>query len=404
MIDMSNDSGLFRTREQLEADGWRLGGNVFRKEEDGRLREHLPLYEAKMVHQFDHRWATYDGGKTRDLTLAEKQDPNRVVLPRYWVDAREVYLRTADLPKGLLDALRAGNVEFGADYASIVEEFALPPHDGDGDPADVDEYLKRCSPRWLMGWRDITNSTNERTLVGGVFPMSAVGNNLPLWMPSVDDAELLSSVLSSLVCDFVARLKVGGTHLNFFIAEQIAVLSPATFQQPSSCWGTDTTIREWLRPRNLELAYTAWDLQPFAQDCGRDGPPFRWDEERRFLIRAELDAAFFHLYLPSTPDGRWAPARGDARGAPATETAEELAALTAHFPTPRDAVEYVLGTFPIVRRNDEQRHGEYRTKRVILDVYDALQEARVSGRPYRTRLDPPPGDARCRHPPREAAP
>ena len=78
---MSNDSGLFRTREQLEADGWRLGGNVFRKEEDGRLREHLPLYEAKMVHQFDHRWATYDGEKTRDLTLAEKQDPNRVTCP-----------------------------------------------------------------------------------------------------------------------------------------------------------------------------------------------------------------------------------------------------------------------------------------------------------------------------------
>lgn len=353
MIDMSNDSHLFRTRGQLEADGWRLEGNVFRKEDDGRLRECLPLYEAKMVHQFDHRWATYDGGRARELTLAEKQDPDCAVLPRYWVDAREVHPR-------------------------------MP-----------------TSSQWLMGWRDITNSTNERTLVGGVFPMSAVGNNLPLWMPSVENAEILPSLLSSFVCDFAARLKIGGTHLNFFIAEQIPVLSPATFMQ-SLPWNEGTPVREWLLSRNLELIYTAWDLQPFAQDCGWDGPPFRWDEERRFLLRAELDAAFFHLYLPSTPDGRWKPARGEA-GAPVNETADQLAALTKHFPTPRDAVEYVLEMFPIVRRKDVQRYGEYRTKRVILDVCDAIQAARAAGRPYRTRLDPPPADPRCRHPPREAA-
>ena len=396
MIAMSNDSGLFRTREQLEADGWRIEGNVFRKEEDGRLREHLPLYEAKMVHQFDHRWATYDGDKTRDLTLAEKQDPHRVVLSRYWVDAREVYLRTADLPKGLLDALRAGNVEFGADCASIVEEFALSPHDGDGAPEDVDEYLKRCSPRWLMGWRDICRSTDERTFIGGIVPHAGIGHKFQLMIPVATgrSAAVLMGSCGSFVFDFTVRQKTGGTSLSYFTMKQVAVLAPGAYTEADFAF---------IVPRVIELVYTAWDLQPFAQDCGRDGPPFRWDEERRFLIRAELDAAFFHLYLPSTPDGRWAPARGDA-WAPATETAEELAALTAHFPTPRDAVEYVLGTFPIVRRNDEQRHGEYRTKRVILDVYDAMQEARASGRPYRTRLDPPPGDARCRHPPREAAP
>ena len=37
-------------------------------------------------------------------------------------------------------------------------------------------------------------------------------------------------------------------------------------------------------------------LTPFAADLGDEGPPFRWDEERRFAMRAELDAAFFHLY------------------------------------------------------------------------------------------------------------
>ena len=111
MFHMSNDSHLFRTREQLEADGWKLEGNVFRRETE----EHLPLYEAKMVHHFDHRWASYqvEGGKEAaiDVSLQDKENPDFTVLPRYWVAAREVHLRTANLPKGLLAALRDRNAD-----------------------------------------------------------------------------------------------------------------------------------------------------------------------------------------------------------------------------------------------------------------------------------------------------
>ena len=107
----------------------------------------------------------------------------------------------------------------------------------------------------------------------------------------------------------------------------------------------------------LELTYTAYDLEPFATDCGYSGPPFRWDEARRFLLRCELDAAYFHLYGIG-----------------------------------RDDVDYILETFPIVKRKDEQAHGEYRTKRVILDIYDAMQQAMETGTPYHTRLDPPPAN------------
>ena len=106
MFDMSNDSHLFRTREQLEADGWELTGNVFRK--DGM--EYLPLYEAKMIHHFDHRWASYrrEAGSdvAVDVAREDKQNPGFAALPRYWVEAREVRLRVAKLPKGLLSALR----------------------------------------------------------------------------------------------------------------------------------------------------------------------------------------------------------------------------------------------------------------------------------------------------------
>lgn len=61
--------------------------------------------------------------------------------------------------------------------------------------------------------------------------------------------------------------------------------------------------------------------------------------------------------------------------------------LEALFPTRRDAVAYILDQLPIVRRKDEQRFGEYRTKRVILEAYDALAEAQRTGRPQRSKLN-----------------
>jgi len=146
----------------------------------------------------------------------------------------------------------------------------------------------------------------------------------------------------------------------------------------------------WVEKRSLELTYTAWDAENFARDCGWGGPPFRWDEDRRFLIRCELDAALFHLYLPADENGDWCPAH-KADGCPNGQKPEQLEELKRHFPTPRDAVDYIMDTFPIVRRKDEAAYDEYRTKRVILEIYDAMQEAIRIGRPYETRLDPPPG-------------
>jgi hypothetical protein len=57
MFDMANDSGLFRTRAELESAGWRLDGNHFVM----AGRRMLPLIEAKMVHHYDHRFSSYEG-------------------------------------------------------------------------------------------------------------------------------------------------------------------------------------------------------------------------------------------------------------------------------------------------------------------------------------------------------
>lgn len=352
MFHMSNDSHLFRTREQLEGDGWQLDGNVFRNGSD----KYLPLYEAKMVHHFDHRWGTYEGqteaqarqGKLPELDEAAHSDASHFSLPNYWSPAAEVAARLESLP----------------------------------------------NLGWLLGFRDITGATVFRTVIASVIPAVAVGNSLPLMRSEGANARrfaLLPSLLTAFCCDFSARFKVGGTHLNFFIAEQIPVPTPNVFNEATPWHLNQQSWQEWLLPRILELTYTAWDLEPFARDGGWFAPPFRWDEERRFLIRCELDAAFFHLYMPSDNAAGWCPAR-TANGCPHDETPGELSELTQHFPTPRDAVHYIMDTFPILRRRDEEKYnGEYRTKRVILEIYDAMQESKRTGQPYRSDVRPLPG-------------
>ena len=267
--------------------------------------------------------------------------------------------------------------------------------------ACANEWLQRTTPNWLVGFRDIARSTDERTMLDSVCPFSAVGHKLPLLTGSTGPMAALPALLSSFAFDFALRLKIGGTSLGFFIAKQLPVVRPDMFSEPTR-WGTDgRSFYDWLLPRVLELTYVSWELKPFACDCGWDGPPFRWEEERRFLLRCELDAAFFHLYLPADERGDWQPPR-PVGGNRINETAEQLAGLTHYFPTPKDAVGYIMDTFPIVRRKDETRFGEYRSKSVVLDIYDAMQTATATGEPYRTRLDPPPADPSCCHPPQIA--
>jgi hypothetical protein len=336
LFNMSSDSGLFRTRKQLEAEGCRLRGNVF--EHEGGGGQYLPLYEAKMIHHFEHRFGTYEGqteaqarqGKLPECTAEQLADPDFVDLPRYWVTELEISEKLKD----------------------------------------------RWDRGWLLGWRDITGSEKARTVISCVIPAVAVGHTMPLCLSMVDPPTLaaLASCFSSYALDYNSRLKVGGTHLTYGYMKQLPVPPPESFSC-SCAWFPSGSLSSWLLPRVIELTYTAWDLEAFAQDCGFDGPPFIWDEPRRFEIRCELDAAFFHLYL-GTPD-EWRE-KGSAE-------------LLDYFPSPRDAVSYIMGTFPIVRRRDEQAHGHYRTKDRILQLYDAMQTAIDTGVSFRSSLDPLPG-------------
>lgn len=299
MFHMSNDSRLF-----TDASGECL----------------TPLYEAKLIHQFDHRWATYgENGSSRDVSEAEKTDPNFTVTPRYWVDAREVARRLAD-----------------KDWR----------HD------------------WLLGWRDITNATNERTLIASVVPRVGVGNKIPLFLFAEEiSAELAAAFLanlSSLTLDFTARQKIGGTTLNYFYIRQFPILPPSRYTEADLAF---------IIPRVLELTYTAHDLKPWAQDLGFDGPTFAFHPDRRAQLRAELDAYYARLY-------------GLIR--------DELSYIL----DPADVMgdDYPSETFRVLKNNELREFGEYRTQHLVLREFDRMILADARGEAFVSLLDPPPGE------------
>jgi len=318
IFHMANDSQLFHTRGEMEAKGFVLEGNCFACGED----VYLPLYEAKMMHQFDHRHGTFEGqseteirkGLCRDVEEAKLISASFVPFPRYW---------TAE--QSLVRALEEGSTR-----------------------------------KWFIGFRNITRAVDRRTGTFAVLPWAPSGHSIQLIAAAIHEARLvplLLSNLNSMVFDFLVRQKMGGINLSYYIVRQLPVFPP-------DCYTRD--LLDFIVPRVVELTYTAWDLQPFAQDVleevgeetwarwfedvpvhispppawapGTTPAPFVWDEERRACLRAELDGLYGHLYGLE-----------------------------------RDELAYILDTFPIVRRKDEERYGEYRTKRMVLEAYEGVE-------------------------------
>src|SRR5579885_493683 len=293
MFHMANDSGLFRTAAQLRAAGFTRNNNDWTHD----AARYVPLYEAKMIHQFDHRWATYDGTGSRDATLAEKQNPGFEPTPRYWVPEAEAAGRLA---------------------------------------------AKGWTRGWLMGWRDITNATNERTVIATAFPRVGVNHKTPLVFteqPPPFAAAMMANWLS-LTFDYVARQKIGGTSLTYFYLKQLPVLPPAAY--------TDSDLA-FIVPRVLELTYTSHAMAPFARDLGYEGKPFTWDEDRRVQLRAELDAWYARAYGVTRDELRYILDPAEGKGP--------------YYPSE---------TFRVLKTNEIRRHGEYRTARLVLEAHDRL--------------------------------
>jgi hypothetical protein len=290
-----------------------------RRKRDGG-EEIVPVYEGKMVGQYDHRQADIRVNRANAARPAQetplsdgaKTDPLRFVVPQYWI--------AGDIVRGMLRGFTSSD--------------------------------------WLLAFCDVTSATNERTAIASILPLAGLTRSMPAIHPeggSASSAALLLALLNSFVFDYFARLNVASNHLTQGILENLPVPEMA-------CDIVQCLPANFFGSRVLELSYTAWDIQPFARDLGHGGPPFRWDPQRRFQIRCELDAGLFHLYGIGRPE-----------------------------------VEYIMDTFPIVRSTEEKEFSEYRSKRLILEIYDRMQESADGRRPYQTAISPPPADPGLTH-------
>jgi hypothetical protein len=307
---MAEDADWFRSADQLSESGFVREGqdwvqaNPETAERDGMPVRYVPLYEAKMCTFFDHRAAGYgQRGDDRgnrvlpETSLAERQDPNFDPEPFYWVPDEEVQARLAS---------------------------------------------KNWEKKWLIGWRDITASTNERTLVCSLIPAVGNGNKFLLIFPRCSDflAACLYANLASLCTDFIAKQKVGGISLTLFTFRQLPIFSPDFY--------TESRLA-FIIPKVLELTYTSHSLTSFARDLGYDGPPFAWDEDRRAHLRADLDAFYARAYGLTRDELRYILDPADVKGP-----------------------DYPSETFRVLKEKEIRRFGEYRTRRLVLEAWDRM--------------------------------
>ena len=300
MFHMTNDSGLFRTTDELQSDGfYPVQGNRWQRGQE----LYLPLYQGRMINQLDHR--------ANSIGVNPSNTHNPFV----------------SVP---ISDTEHSDPQFGPQFYFWVTE------------TEVDQIFQEM-PGYAIGFHDFARTTDVRSAIAAVIPRAGIANTLPILTPSAecssdptnysDYAHLIVGNMNSFAFDYVARRKIQGTHLNKYILEQLPFIAP---QDYASRFGTKTA-REIVQKHVLRLTYTSHDMEPFARDLGYNGTPFKWDPEERRHLRARLDALYFHLYGISNDDA-----------------------------------EYILSTFPIVRREDEAEFGSYRTSEMVISYMNAL--------------------------------
>jgi len=261
-----------------------------------QVGECVCVYEGEYIHQFDHRYATYDVDRVRDVTDAEHRRPDWEIATRHYlpVDTLKTRLR------------------------------------------DVAGY----DPQWILVLRRQARASDAVTAISAVVPSAAVEGSLSAFFPVAQHGLVTAAIcanLNSFIFNFLLRLRQSGANVNKGVYEQIPLIATTDLLESVAPWGGSETTGSWIGRRVVELCYTSSTLRAFAVACGVEHDPYPWNEVRRVRVRAELEAAFFLLYGLG-----------------------------------RDQIEHIMNSFPIVRHQERQRFGTYRSLGLILEAYDGL--------------------------------
>lgn len=297
MFNMSDDSGLFVDIHDLEWDDYDRDGQLLhpRLDSDDTL---IGLYESKLTHQYNHRFATFGGiaddaverGDAYEFSPDELDNETELASPRYWIP--------------------------------------------------FSEYEDKSGRDWHIALRDITNATNRRTAIFSILPKAASGHSLNhVTGPSAQEALLLVAAFNSYTQDFVARQKVGGTHMSHFITRQLPIPNPERFQ---ALHYEGAPVGDHIQELVIQLTYHAEDLREFAKEAGYDRDPYSYTQ----------------------PDGR---VREEVRF--------ELEALMAHvYGIEADDFERLFATFEQIKTEEINEHGHYRTRDEIKQRFENMKD------------------------------
>lgn len=357
---------------------------------DNRLM--LPLYEPKMTHQMDHRWNTFKDGEAFDVSLEQKADVNFSVSPEYWVPYTETVLRATRLDTSVVSALRKameGTVGADLKLRELCQRLSMTETDKTLQQVYIEattrnniiQYLIEAAeencPKYLMGWRGVTNALNSNTMIASVIPFSGVGHNTQLFDSYTETPIKMACLLScfnTIALDFAARTKIGGVYATMFVVKQLPILPPSAY--------TEAAI-SYIVPRVFALTYTATDIVEWARALWNDAnpelrklilaqhkdlpagtnvdalvtqsfdpvavPPIVFDDSHRANLRAELDAYFARLYGLSRRDLEY--------------ILDPKAVMGEDYPSE---------TFRVLRDAEISTYGEYRTQRLTLEAWDKM--------------------------------
>lgn len=248
-----------------------------------------------------------------------------------------------------LNAIRNGNnfVDNGEVFVPLLNGSLINQFSIEEDPncefyvkqSDVERKTAGWNRRWFLGWRKLCSTSNPHLLIASIVPFCGISNSFNVIFSSETPRNLLCLVsnMNSLVVNYCAMSKILGLNFSGFILKQLPILPPQAYSQKCP-WNKDFSVGEWIFQRAFELIYSNSLLEEFAKDVGFFGSPFNPTNERRRILRAEIDAAIFVLYGLLN----------------------------------RDDVEFIIDQFGSLRKKDLKEHGSFKTKQLTMEIYDSL--------------------------------
>lgn len=319
-FNMASASDLFRTGTSLLSDGYVLDGLQTAEPK----ATFVPLFDAKMARQFEWRAASlgFSGNQFRKVSKTSSTSEQ------------------------------------------IKDPFFCPEFAYWAPKAEADERLSSWTRPWLLGFKDVTGVTSTRLAAFAFIPRLAVAHTYPLLKLPGDakDHGFLVAWLNSLLTEWFLRQRLQGLHLTWHILSQVPLPSRSAAYQRAG-WDQEKTMVEWIAPRVAELSVTSVHLAPLAGELVGRYSAFIYNDDRRFRIRTEIDAALFLMSGFSSDDAI-----------------------------------FVINSLDKVAAREISDFGEFRSRKEVPSVMEAMAEAQRTGTPYLTRLDPPPADPRVAHP------